>query len=583
MQPIIQVLHIGESKEYLEISDLFAQIHHRDYRLFNCDSATDVWVEILSSKYDVVLLDYHWAPEGAAKQILISARAQGCEVPILVMTDEMEADVDREAISVGASDYLIKGRIDNQLLERTIRYAIERKLTEKKLSKLAHFDPLTSVPNRILFRDRLEHALQLAERGQQSFTLMYLDLDGFKKINDTFGHGTGDQLLQSCALRLLACMRKSDSVARMGGDEFTLLLEHTETTSAIATTAQKIIDTLQQSHTIDGHEIVIGCSVGIAVYPEAGRDIETLQKNADIAMYQAKSANGNCFRFYTEAMNVETRKQTLMEADLNRALEHQEFTVFYLPKINLSNRKITGFEAKVRWYHPARGWLEPEEYMLHAEHTGLSLPLGNWAFQQVCSDLLRLADQDLTDISVSIPVSTRQVNENNFVEFIKKQLLVLSKHSNKIELSITEPELMSSTKSYQTFFTQLSKLDISCNLTRFGAGETSFQLLKTIPAKQLSIEIKDILPTLSDDENPIFESTKNEQINIGTRDCVLAALIAAGNIMDKKIIVEGIENSWQLMTAKLNGCEEGTGEYLAAAVSFDGLLDQLTMEQNELA
>lgn len=582
MQPIIQVLHIGESKEYLEVGELLAQIHHRDYRLFNCNGASDVWVEILSSKYDVILLDYHRAPEGSAKQILIGARAQGCEIPILVMTDDMEAEVDREAINVGASDYLIKGRIDNQLLERTIRYAIERKLTEKKLSKLAHYDPLTSVPNRILFRDRLEHALQLAERGQRSFTLIYLDLDGFKKINDTFGHSTGDQVLQSCALRLLACMRKSDSVARMGGDEFTLLLEHTETTSAIATTAQKVIDTLRQPHFIDGHDIVVGCSVGIAVYPEAGKDIETLQKNADIAMYQAKSAKGNCFRFYTETMNVETRKQTLLEADLNRALEHQEFTIFYLPRVDLNTNKITGFEARVRWYHPAKGWLEPEDYMQHAKHTGLSLPLGNWAFQQICSDLLRLADLGISNLSVSIPITTRQVNENGFIDFIRKQLIILNKTNNKIALSISELEIMNSTSAYQVFFRQLSRLGVSCNLTRFGAGESSFQFLKNIPAKQFSIEIADILPSLSSSLISTTKNSQSDQADAGTRDTVLAALISTGNIMDKKILVEGIENPWQLLTAKLNGGEEGTGKYLAPALNFDGLLKQLTAEQSEL-
>lgn len=221
MEKKIKILFIDrEQGEYLLIAEVLSHIRNVEYELVWCDQLDSALNKILSQEFDVALLDYYWG-DTSARDLLNAARVQACQTPIVVMTDEMETEVDREAIRAGAADYLIKGQIDHFLLERTLRYAIERKQTEQHLTRLAHYDPLTDVPNRILFRDRLEHAIHLAERDNASFTLMFIDLNGFKQVNDNFGHDAGDAIIRICAERLNACLRRSDSVARMGGDEFT--------------------------------------------------------------------------------------------------------------------------------------------------------------------------------------------------------------------------------------------------------------------------------------------------------------------------------------------------------------------------
>src|SRR6187431_840099 len=305
----IRILFVDrEPSEYRLIAEVLSHITHVEYELVWCDQLDVALNKILTQEFDVALLDYYWG-DANARDLLNAARVQACQTPIVVMTDKMETEVDREAIRAGAADYLIKGQIDHLLLERSLRYAIERKQTEQHLTRLAHYDPLTDVPNRILFRDRLEHAIHLAERDNASFTLMFIDLNGFKQVNDNFGHDAGDGIIRICAERLNACVRRSDSVARMGGDEFTLLLSHIAINTDVAHIAEKVIAAIQQPAEINGHEVVVGCSIGIAIYPQAGRDADTLLKHADMAMYKAKQEEGSSYRFFTEMMNQDVRTQ----------------------------------------------------------------------------------------------------------------------------------------------------------------------------------------------------------------------------------------------------------------------------------
>jgi len=302
MDKKVKILFIDrEHGEYLLIAEILSHIRHVEYELMWCNKLESALNKILSQEFDVALLDYYWG-SGSARDLLNAARVQACQTPIVVMTDEMETEVDREAIRAGAADYLIKGQIDHMLLERAIRYAIERKQTEQHLSRLAHYDPLTDVPNRILFRDRLEHAINLAERDKNSFTLMFIDLNGFKQVNDNFGHDAGDAIIRICAERLNSCLRRSDSVARMGGDEFTLLLQNIANNTDVAHIAEKVIRAIEMPADINGHEVVVGCSIGIAIYPQAGRDADTLLKHADMAMYKAKQDSNSNYRIHPTAL-----------------------------------------------------------------------------------------------------------------------------------------------------------------------------------------------------------------------------------------------------------------------------------------
>lgn len=545
MEPMIKILLIDKSQsEFRLIGQLLSNIHHTDYQLTWVDSLDRALEEALSDDFDVILLDYLW-DNGNGSDILNGARAQGCKVPIIVMTDEMEFDVDHSAIRYGASDYLIKGHIDSQLLERTLRYAMERKAVELKLARLAHYDPLTGIPNRILFRDRLEHAVELSERDGVSFTLMYLDLDGFKKINDTFGHDAGDELIRACATRLCDCMRKSDSVARIGGDEFTLLLENLDSPTDIAHIAQKVIEVISKPIQVGSHQVMVGCSIGIAIYPAAGSDINTLQKNADMAMYQAKQQKGSRYHFFTEALNQEAHRQLLLETELRTALRGEEFTVFYQPRVDIQSGEVRGFEALLRWNHPQRGVLYPQDFMDVAEDTGLIIPIGYWVFHRACQDLKVLKQQRSMDLSMSINLSIRQFNDDKLVERIASIIKDVGVDGRDIEFELTETAIMENIDKVALCMRALSHLGCEFSLDDFGSGYSSFVHLQRLPISALKIDrsfVADILNRQEDAD-------------------LVAAMITLENSLNKTIIAEGVEDQAQVDLLKEFGCDQVQGFY----------------------
>ncbi|NIB39423.1 EAL domain-containing protein [Pseudomaricurvus alkylphenolicus] len=543
MDTFIKILLINrQESEYQSIRNLLAQVHHTDYLLTWVDRLDRALEETLSEHFDVILLDYHW-PSGDAADVLTGARAQGCKVPIIVMTNEMEADVDRSAIRAGASDYLIKGRIDCQLLERTLRYAIERKAAEHKLARLAHYDPLTGIPNRILFRDRLEHAILLAERDQAPFTLMYLDLDGFKQVNDNFGHDAGDELIRTCAQRLCDCMRKSDSVARIGGDEFTLLLEHTESTGDIAHIAEKVIDVLACPFQIGSHQVMIGCSIGIAVYPEAGSDINTLQKHADMAMYEAKQFRGSHYHFFTEELNREARRQLQLESDLQRALRRQEFVLYYQPRVDLRSGEVVALEALLRWSHPERGLVHPQEFMPVAEETGLIVPLGYWVLRQAIEDLKRIQAEGLGQLKMAINLSLRQFSDDLLVERIGNIVRDTGANPVQLEFEITETALRHSPEQVEQCMKSLATIGCRFTLDDFGSGYSSLRNLQRLPLSALKIERQLVENLCRSSEQALLVSS----------------MVALGRSLGKQVIAEGVENQRQLELLRQFGCHQFQG------------------------
>ncbi len=553
MDTILKILLIEKSQlEYRLIGRLLSQVHHTDYQLTWVNKFENALEEALSDDFDVILLDYHW-DDGSGADILNGARSQGCKVPIIVMTDEMEADVDRTAISFGASDYLIKGRIDSQLLERTLRYAIERKAAELKLAKLAHYDPLTGIPNRILFRDRLEHAVVLSERDGVSFTLMFLDLDGFKKINDTFGHDAGDELIKACAERLRDSMRKSDSVARIGGDEFTLLLEHIDSPTDIAHIAEKVIDVISSPFQVGTHQVTVGCSIGIAIYPEAGTDINTLQKHADMAMYQAKQHKNSHYHFFTEALNVEAHRQLLLESELRRALRREEFVVYYQPRVDIQTGEIRGLEALLRWNHPEKGVLYPDAFMDVAEDTGLIVPIGYWVFHKACRDLLLLQQQGLTHISMAINLSIRQFNDDKLVERIASIVKEAGVKATDIEFELTETAIMENIDRIALCMRALSQLGCRFALDDFGTGYSSFMHLQRLPISVLKI-----------DKGFVADITRKKQ-----DASLVAAMISLAHSLGKTIIAEGVEEQQQFEMLKLFGCDQVQGFHYGMPVEIE--------------
>ncbi len=559
MERTIKILFIDrEHGEYLLIADILSQVRNVDYELVWCDQLETAAAKILSNEFDVILLDFYWG-DVSARDLLNTVKVQANKTPIVIMTDEMEIEVDRDVIRTGASDYLIKGQIDFQLLERTLRYAIERKQTEIHLARLAHYDQLTDIPNRILFRDRLEHVIHLANRDKTSFALLFIDLNGFKQVNDSFGHDAGDAIIRICAERLTACMRRSDSVARMGGDEFTLLLSHTENHTDVAHIAEKIIALISEPAEINGYEVVVGCSIGIAMYPQAGRDAESLLKNADMAMYKAKQEEGSSFCFFTDAMNKNVRRQLRMESNLRKALKRNQFFLQYQPRVDVETNKVVAVESLLRWDNPDTGVLSAGEFIAAAEDTGLIIAIGYWAIRQACNDLKVIHERFGNSITMSINLSMRQFKDERLVHEIASIFEDYDIQAGDIEFELTESSFMENIDLVSLCMRPLAFFGINFALDNFGTGSSSFLHLQRLPIS--SVKLASRLMT-------------ELQRNASDRRLV-AAMITLAHNLGKVVVAEGVETLEQKRWLHESGCMQMQGYFFAPPQSLENLCETL--------
>jgi len=553
MDKTIKILFVDrEHGEYLLIADILSHIRHTKYELVWCNQLEAALPQLLSNEFDVALLDFYWG-DNSARDFLNSAKVQANKTPIVIMTDEMEIEVDRDVIRAGAADYLIKGQIDYQLLERTLRYAIERKQTELHLARLAHYDQLTDIPNRILFRDRLEHVIHLANRDKTSFALMFIDLNGFKQINDNFGHDAGDAIIRVCAERLSGCLRRSDSVARMGGDEFTLLLSHVESHTDVAHIAEKIISVISEPTDINGYELVVGCSIGIAIYPQAGRDAENLLKNADMAMYKAKQEEGSNFCFFTEVMNKNVRRQLRMEASLRKALKKNQFFLQYQPRVDVETNQVVALESLLRWDNPETGILNASEFIAAAEDTGLITAIGYWAIRQACNDLKEIHRRFGSGIAMSINLSMRQFKDERLVHEIATIFEDYSIQAGDIELELTESSFMENIDLVSLCMRPLAFFGINFALDNFGTGSSSFLHLQRLPITSVKLASR-LLTEL--------------QRNATDRRLVSAMITLAHNL-GKIVVAEGVETLEQKNWLYDSGCKQMQGYFFAPPQSLE--------------
>lgn len=561
MDRVIKILFIDrEHGEYLLIADILAQVRHVAYDLEWCNQLESALPLILSNEYDVVLLDFFWG-DLSARDLLNTVKVQACKTPIVVMTDEMEVEVDRDIIRAGASDYLIKGHIDHQLLERTLRYAIERKRTEQYLARLAHYDQLTDIPNRILFRDRLEHLIHLANRDKTSFALMFIDLNGFKQVNDNFGHDTGDALIRICAERLSDCMRRSDSVARIGGDEFTLLLSHIESHTDAAHIAEKIIEVLETPSDINGYEIVVGCSIGIALFPHAGRDAESLLKNADMAMYKAKQEEGSSFCFFTDAMNKNVKRQLRMESQLRKALKKGQLFLQYQPRIDVQTQEVVAVESLLRWDNPESGVLNAADFIAVAEDTGLIMAIGYWAIRQACEDLKKIHLHFGNHLTMAINLSMRQFKDERLVNEISSIFEDCGIQAGDVELELTETSFMENIDLVSLCMRPLAFFGVNFALDNFGAGNSSFLHLQRLPIGSVKLSSHLLIE--------LQRSSSDRRL--------VSAMINLAHNLGKIVVAEGVETFEQKRWLEELGCDHMQGYFFAAPQSINELL--ITLEQ----
>jgi len=413
----------------------------------------------------------------------------------------------------------------------------------QQMTHSAQHDVVTNLPNRMLLNDRISQSISLARRQHRPLAVLFLDLDRFKYINDSLGHAVGDQLLQSIAKRLLASVRNSDTVSRQGGDEFVILLSEISHPEDAATSARKILLSLNVPHSIDGHDLHIAGSMGISIYPGDGEDAETLIKNADTAMYHAKESGRNNFQFFKPEMNRQAVERQSLEGSLRHAVERSEFLLQYQPKINLFTGHITGAEALIRWQHPDRGLVSPAQFVPIAEDCGLILPIGRWVLHEACKQAREWQDAGLPFKRVSVNVSATEFRAKTFLEDVGTTLRETGLEARYLDLELTEGVLMQNAKSTASVLQELKRMGVHLAVDDFGTGYSSLSYLRQFPIDVLKID-QSFVRQISDDPSD---------------SAIVLAIIDMSKNLKKRVIAEGIETQEQLALLRSWHCAEGQG------------------------
>ncbi|MBI3897223.1 MAG: EAL domain-containing protein [Gammaproteobacteria bacterium] len=422
----------------------------------------------------------------------------------------------------------------------------ERKQAEERLSFLAHHDVLTNLPNRSLLHDRLQLLMHESDRRGGAIGVMFLDLDHFKTINDSLGHAVGDQLLQQVGQRLSRCVRVGDTVARVSGDEFALVLAGVQQSDDVVLVARKVLECFARSFTVGSHDLYITCSIGITLYPHDGKDIDGLLRNADVAMYRAKELGRNTYQFYAAEMTVRAQERLALEHDLHRALEAQEFALHYHPVIDLRTRAIIGGEALLRWHHPYRGGLMPSEFIAVAEESGLILPLGDWVLQTACQQC-RLCRVEGVAVRMIINLSPRQFQQRGLINDLIDVLKNAEVDPSVLTLEITESTLMRPETGTETVLHRLHDLGVRISIDDFGTGYSSLAYLKRFPISVLKID-RSFIDGIGRDPND---------------EAIINAVIAMTKSLHIEVVAEGVETEQQLRFLEERGCDAVQGFYFS--------------------
>lgn len=431
---------------------------------------------------------------------------------------------------------------------------------EKELEKNALFDELTGLANRRLFMDRISVALSELSRSSDQFAVLFLDLDQFKRINDSLGHAQGDQLLLEVAKRLSACVRKSDTVARLGGDEFTILLTHLDDSFDATSIAVKILEALRQPIQLQNREVIVTTSIGIAIAPENGNDSETILRNSDLAMYKAKGMGRDSYHYYTASMNTEAQELLALENELRTAIDNNEFELYYQPQIDLDSGVIVGVEALLRWNSPTRGLTTPFVFMDILEDTGLIVPLGEHILKTACAHAYYWNSLNIHEIKVAVNLSARQFNDPNLVSCIMLILEEEELDSRFLELEITESMLMDNIQDTISTLQKLKKLGLTLSIDDFGTGYSSLSYLKQFPVDVLKVD-KDFVKDIPQDQSDM---------------AITSAVLAMAHKLNLKVVAEGIESKAQIEFLKQNQCETGQGYFFSRPQTADKITQLLT-------
>jgi diguanylate cyclase (GGDEF)-like protein len=441
-----------------------------------------------------------------------------------------------------------------------------RAMAERMTHSFEH-DALTGLPNRLLLNDRIDQAIAMAPRHDRQVAVLFLDLDGFKHINDSLGHPTGDKLLQSIAKRLVGCVRSSDTVSRQGGDEFVVLLTDAGQWEDAVIVAERMLKAVAQAHPIENHDLHVTTSIGVSIYPDDGEDAETLIRNADTAMYQAKADGRHSYKFFKPAMNVRAVERQSIEASLREALKNDEFVLHYQPKIDLRTGSITGAEALIRWTHPTRGDLSPAQFVPIAEDSGLIREIGTWVLREACRQARSWLDEGLPPMTMAVNVSASELSDETYVQRLFATLSETGMEPEVLELELTESVLMKHAHSAAIILQALRRTGIQVALDDFGTGYSSLSYLRDFPIDSVKID----------------RSFVNEVTSVIEDTSIVKAVISMAQSLGLRVVAEGVENLDQLQFLRAHSCDEAQGFLFSRAVPPDEFAALLTSGNDPIA
>ncbi len=442
---------------------------------------------------------------------------------------------------------------DRHVLSIALRDVSERHRLEEQMRYFAYHDVLTRLPNRMLFTDRLDQALAQAVRAGEPLAVLFVDLDDFKAVNDTLGHDAGDLLLVEVAARLKSCVRKGDTVARQGGDEFMVLLARVDAPDRAGEIAGRILDALRRPYLLHGRQMLVSASIGVAVYPADGADTATLMRSADLAMYAAKQAGRNAWQLHDEGMSARVGNVLELKTDLLRALERGEFLLHYQPQVDGSDDRLVAFEALIRWRSPQRGLVPPLQFIPVAEETGLIVPIGEWVLREVCRQIRAWDDAGLPPVRVAVNVSARQFVQSDLVERVRTIVTAAEVDPRRIEIEVTESIAMKNAEHAAAALEALKALGFEVALDDFGTGHSSLAYLRQFPFDRLKM-----------DRGFLRDATASESDR-----AIIEAIVVLAHSLGLEVVAEGVETQEHIELLRAFGCDLLQGYGIARPMDVD--------------
>jgi diguanylate cyclase (GGDEF)-like protein len=539
------------------LSEMLTRPEGTRFEISRVPSVDEALVKLQNESYDVMLIDLS-VHESYGLDSLLRARVATLSVPIVILTYQRDEEVAMKAARAGAQDYLTKGEVTPELISRTLLHAIERHRMLRELNEakqrqrfLATHDSLTELPNRYSFMAQLSAALADAQRCESELAVMFLDLDGFKAVNDNLGHAVGDELLSDVARRLQTMIRKSDTVARVGGDEFLICIRNIAETPAPALIAEKIREEIEKPYHLAGCECWISASIGISSFPRDGDEADLLIRRADTAMYDVKSSGKNRVQVFDNYMNDKAAERFDLVNGLRDAIHDGQLVLAFQPQIQVATEEIVGLETLVRWNHPTRGLVSPSEFIQVAEETGLMVPLGEWVLHQACISAAKWTD--LSSARVAVNISGRQLEQANFPERVAAILEETGLPATRLEIELTES--LAASESALRAIDKLREMGVRAAIDDFGTGYSSLTLLKRMNVDMLKIDQSFVRGAAQTDPDAV----------------ILEAIINIAQGLGIEVIAEGVETLEEMDSVQVRGCTLMQGYLFAKPIPSEDL------------